>query len=220
MPALPLSLPELFHHQHQLIGCLALQRIDVNDLPHSFTLSRTPADAGNETSTPLNSMSHWFERFVHRTQGMDGHVFVALMGQAYTGATVVHCSAVTADTLCAPEPDNEPAACCVSPFETLLPDAQHALEQRRAALLMDKLFWGNSAFQTLRHEIFTHPQHLRALPSRGYLSHSLAPALTAVCVASARARARHRVPDSPNFVVNEHPERRAAPLDQRTTHAH
>lgn len=135
-------------------------------------------------------MSHWFERFVHRTQGMDGHVFVALMGQAYTGATVVHCSAVTADTLCAPEPDNEPAACCVSPFETLLPDAQHALEQRRAALLMDKLFWGNSAFQTLRHEIFTHPQHLRALPSRGYLSHSLAPALTAVCVASARARAR------------------------------
>jgi hypothetical protein len=60
------------------------------------------------------------------------------------------------------------------------PEAQRALELRRAALRLDRAHWGDRVFRMLRPELFDHPERVMKLPERGYLCMSLAPALSVI----------------------------------------
>ncbi len=60
------------------------------------------------------------------------------------------------------------------------PEAQRALELRRAALRLDRAHWGDRVFHMLRGDLFDHPDRVARLPEQGYLCLSLAPALSVI----------------------------------------
>ena len=60
------------------------------------------------------------------------------------------------------------------------PEAQRALELRRAALRLDRAHWGDRVFHMLRGDLFDHPDRVLRLPEEGYLCMSLAPALSVI----------------------------------------
>jgi hypothetical protein len=64
------------------------------------------------------------------------------------------------------------------------PEAQRALELRRAALQCDRTYWGDRVFQMLRRDLFDHPERVRGLPEQGFLCLSLAPALSVISAIS------------------------------------
>ena len=64
------------------------------------------------------------------------------------------------------------------------PEAQRALELRRAALRRDRANWGDRVFHMLRPDLFDHPNRVLKLPERGYFCMSIAPALSVISTIS------------------------------------
>ncbi|MFM0591399.1 hypothetical protein [Paraburkholderia dilworthii] len=67
-------------------------------------------------------------------------------------------------------------------------NAQHALARRRHALEQEKAMWGRAVFESLRNDLFESPAALARIPSGGFLTISIVPALLAVAGASVRCR--------------------------------
>ena len=67
-------------------------------------------------------------------------------------------------------------------------DAQDALTRRRTGLGKEQEVWGRAVFQALRHDLFDSPAALARIPTGGFMTISIVPALLAVASASARCR--------------------------------
>jgi len=70
------------------------------------------------------------------------------------------------------------------------PDAAFALTARRRELAEDRRRFGRAVFELLRQDLFDHPERVGRLPSRGFFSLSLAPALAVIASVSPRCRER------------------------------
>jgi Fe-S-cluster containining protein len=70
------------------------------------------------------------------------------------------------------------------------PEAALALTARRRELCEDRRRFGRAVFDMLRADLFDHPERVGRLPSRGFFSLSLAPALAVIASASPRCRDR------------------------------
>lgn len=78
----------------------------------------------------------------------------------------------------------------VSGRRVVEPDALLALTSRRRELAEDRHRFGRAVFDLLRQDLFDHPERVARLPSRGFFSLSLAPALAVISSASPRCRER------------------------------
>lgn len=76
--------------------------------------------------------------------------------------------------------------------ERRIVDAQAALAlaARRRELADDRRRFGRAVFELLRPDLFDHPERVGRLPSRGFFSLSLAPALAVIASVSPRCRQR------------------------------
>jgi Fe-S-cluster containining protein len=70
------------------------------------------------------------------------------------------------------------------------PETAVLLTARRRELAEDRRHFGRAVFELLRPDLFDHPERVGGLPSRGFLSLSLAPALAVIASASPRCRDR------------------------------
>jgi Fe-S-cluster containining protein len=214
-----LSVPELFHHQHRFIGCLAIRRVF--------------RPGGTEIDT--RAFSELADALLHRLPDSAGGGNVQLVTQAHavTMADEERCPALGDDMRCEIHDTGKPAACSVVPFDALVPDRmQHlvlserrreasylgadcivpgtrpgfarvtrrlavvdptfadALARRRRDLLIDRRMWGDAVFRMLLPDLFHNPAALARVPPGGFLVMDLAPVLIVLAQASARSRAR------------------------------
>jgi len=70
------------------------------------------------------------------------------------------------------------------------PEAALALASRRRELAEDRRRFGSAVFEMLRADLFDHPERVGRLPSHGFFSLSLAPALAVIASVSPRCRDR------------------------------
>ena len=106
------------------------------------------------------------------------HLVLAARNQSavYLGADCIH------------EGEREGAALLVAQGHIVDANAKDALTRRRNALEKEREVWGRAVFETLRKELFDSPAALARIPSGGFLTISIVPALLAVAAASARCR--------------------------------
>jgi Fe-S-cluster containining protein len=105
-----LSVPELFHHEERLIGCLTLRRV-----------RRVRQDAARGvTREDERSFALLAERLLFALP--DGEHALALATQAFYDPELARCALLLPDHRCGVQHDRKPAACLVAPLEAWLPD--------------------------------------------------------------------------------------------------
>jgi hypothetical protein len=124
-----MSVPELFHHQHRFIGCLAIRR--VSRLQPGDRISRRAAVRADEDDAA--AYSRLAGAVLHRLAGTSSGHDVLLAGQAFPSSPTDRCPALGGDLRCTVHQDRKPAACSVVPLDALVPDRlQHAVLADRA----------------------------------------------------------------------------------------
>jgi hypothetical protein len=224
-----LSLPELFHHQHRFIGCLAIRRVP--RLRPGAPWSAEPALVADDADCEANEALA--AELLLAVPGPSAGEFVLVAAQAFDDPSSNSCPALGADQRCSVQGDRKPKNCLAVPLEALLPDrmqapvlaqrgreavflgasciargprpgylplvsggrvvgpdALAALAARRRELAEDRRFWGKAVFELLRPELFDHPERVARLPTDGFFSLSLAPALAVIASASPLCRKR------------------------------
>jgi hypothetical protein len=224
-----LSLPELFHHQHRFIGCLAIRRVPRLQPGQPWSLEPSArADAAD-----CEAFDALAAELLLPVQGPTAPEFVLVAAQAFDDSSKSVCPALGSDQRCSVQFDRKPQNCLAVPLEPLLPDrmqppllaqrareavflgaeciargprpghlplvsgsrvvdpvALEALTARRRGLAEDLRFWGSAVFKLLRAELFDHPERVGRLPTDGFFSLSLAPALAVIASASPLCRKR------------------------------
>ncbi len=89
---------------------------------------------------------------------------------------------------CIHEGEFDGAAPMVAQGRVVDASAHDALTRRRVALEAEREIWGRAVFAALRRDLFESPAALARIPSGGFLTISLVPALLAVAGASMRCR--------------------------------
>ena len=234
-----LSLPELFYHQRRFVGCLGIRRMrrprqgpfetTARAYLHGLPGLRDPDSDILLTAQALDVAS--FGRCPALTK--DGHCSI------HDDNKPVACMAVPFDPLVPDQLQHlvlaerqidasfSGAGCIRKGTQAnMLPlmhgptivdnQAATALAERRRQLLEEKHFWGDAVFRVLEPELFSLPASLAKIPTQGYLTISLTPALMVVAEMSARCRARcieyleSQLALSDNILLaNEVPETRA-----------
>lgn len=205
----PLSLPELFYHQHRFIGGLALRRIH---RPHLADFERLAQALGHRTA--------------------DSKYDVLLTLQALDVPQVNRCPMLQLNGHCAVHNQRKPSACSAVPLDSMVPNrrqnlvlaerlrdsrvsgascvvqgvrtghrpllrdgqldpaAAEALERHREALIADQQHWGRAVFQQLEPALLQQTSPLAQLPEQGLLIMSLAPVLLVISSYSEACRRR------------------------------
>ncbi|OLL32277.1 hypothetical protein BTH42_07455 [Burkholderia sp. SRS-W-2-2016] len=97
-------------------------------------------------------------------------------------------SAVYLGSACIQEGKRDDAPLLVDQGHVADRDAREALARRRRALELEREVWTQAVFDALRADLFDSPAALARIPSGGFLTISLVPALLTVAAASERSR--------------------------------
>jgi hypothetical protein len=114
-----MSVPELFHHQHRFIGCLAIRRVPRMRPGDRFGKSTLEAIASDSDCSALSALT---DSVLHRlSRGPVAHD-ILLVTQAFNVGPSDPCPALGSDMRCTIHDDRKPATCAVVPLDALLPD--------------------------------------------------------------------------------------------------
>jgi len=212
-------MPELLHHQHTFFGCLTIQRI-ARPSPSGARLRtefeqlaarlwhRLP-DGSVSTDDVLLATRAFDLGLSDRCPALDAQQGCSL--QADRKPSI--CRVVPLDAL---QPDSAQhlvlasreaeahyfGSDCVAPGErpgfdlvtrrlsVVDSGASAALTQRRQDLAEERNAWGDRVFQQLCSDLFSSAAALERLPSRGFMTLSIAPVLIALLEQSSLSRAR------------------------------
>ncbi|HVR19927.1 MAG TPA: hypothetical protein VMS65_09525 [Polyangiaceae bacterium] len=105
--------------------------------------------------------------------------FAALVARAFDDRATERCPALDAD-----------GRCTVEVARTVNGELERALALRRADLATDKRFWGDIVFSLLSAELLEKRDSAARIPTDGFLTLSLAPALAVIAGVSERCRLR------------------------------
>jgi len=116
----PLSLPELFYHQHQFIGCLAVRRIR---RPRVGVWIGMAAEKRPAESNDCLAFDELARMLFHRpANARDSDFFVLLAAQGLDVPGTRQCPMLRPDARCLLHSDHKPAACVAVPLDPLVPD--------------------------------------------------------------------------------------------------
>lgn len=121
----PLSLPELFYHQHRFIGCLAIRRIRRPRIGDwlGMALEKRLAE-----SNDCDAFDELARMLFHRPTVAGGSPFVVQVcaqGLDMPGAQT--CPMLRSDARCQIHGDHKPAACAAVPLDPLVPNHWQSL---------------------------------------------------------------------------------------------
>lgn len=124
-----LSLPELFHHQHLFIGCLAIRR-------HMPVTPQTRAAVGGQRfdDEDCAASAELFRSLLFKaTAPGHGGEYIALSTLGFDYPSRPRCPALAEDQRCSIHDDRLPAQCAAVPMDPLVPDRlQHVVLAGRA----------------------------------------------------------------------------------------
>jgi Fe-S-cluster containining protein len=116
----PLSLPELFYHQHHFIGCLAVRRIR---RPRVGVWIGMASERRLAESIDCLSFDELARLLFHRPTNVRDSEFVVLLAAQGLDVPGTHqCPMLRPDSRCQLHADHKPAACAAVPLDPLVPD--------------------------------------------------------------------------------------------------